>query len=109
MVYLSVMGLLGKRLVKNRRAATTLVLALVCAVLIAHTALTLFTYSRENYLAACLAASDTFPNATVAGWVGGLIVYSVSAVMSAYSSCDTLITFSVSARIRIFAVLNSRM
>ena len=80
-IYLSVTGLVGKRLVSNRRMATSLVCTLICGVLIAHAALT-FTWPRENYLASCLSASDVFGKATPAGWVGGLIVYGVSAVMS---------------------------
>ena len=79
--YLSVTGLLEKRLVRNRKAATAIVLTLIFASLIVHTALT-FNWPRENYLTACLSASDAFPNATVAGWFGGLIVFGVSAVMS---------------------------
>ena len=92
MIYLSVTGLLGKRLVKNRRAAISIALGLVCIALIVHTALTFRWLEGENYLAMCLSASDTFPNATVAGWLGGLIVFAVSTVMS---NIGTIVLFSL--------------
>ena len=81
LLYLSVTGLLEVRLVKNRKAATSIVLGLISAALIVHAALT-FNWPRDNYLAACLSASDAFPHATVAGWLGGFVVFAVSAVMS---------------------------
>ncbi len=92
-IYLSVTGLLGKRLVSNRRMATSLVCTLICGVLITHAAVT-FTWPRENYLAACLSASDVFAKATPAGWIGGLIVYGVSAVMS---NVGAIVLFSLCA------------
>ena len=80
-LYLSVMGLVGKRLVKNRRLALLITLALLCAALIVHTALT-FSWEREGYLSACFYAGENFPASTVAGWFGGIIVFAVSAVLS---------------------------
>ena len=81
MIYLSVTGLFGKRFVKNRRVMTSVSLTLICMVLLAHAATT-FTWAREDYLAKCLSASDVFPNATVAGLLGGAIVYAMLTVMS---------------------------
>ena len=97
-IYLSVTGLLGKRLVKNRRAATCIILTLLCIALIVHTALT-FRWPRDNYLAACLSAGDSYPNATVTGWLGGLIVYGISAVMS---NIGAIVLFSLFAAFFIY-------
>ena len=80
-MYLSVMGLIGKRLVKNRRFAACCVIALCAIAMIVHIALT-YTWTREGYLARCFFAGEHFPKTTVFGWVGGLIVYTVSTLMS---------------------------
>ena len=80
-IYLSVMGLIGKRLVKNRRFAACCAIALCAAALIVHTALT-YSWSREGYLARCFFAGEQFPKTTVFGWIGGLVVYTVSTLMS---------------------------
>ena len=79
--YLSVMGLVGKRLVKNRKLGFLIAVTLFFAALIVHTSLT-FTWEREGYLAACFFAGESFPGATVTGWLGGVVVYAVSAVLS---------------------------
>ena len=81
MLYLSVAGLLGKRWVKDRRLFTLIVFTLLSAALIVHTALT-FAWEREGYLAACFQAGMNFPAVTVTGWLGGGIVFGVSAVLS---------------------------
>ena len=80
-IYLSVMGLIGKKLVKNKRAGVCIALTLFCLAFIVHIALT-FSWTREGYLAKCFLAGENFPNATVTGWLGGLVVFGVSAVMS---------------------------
>ncbi len=80
-LYLSAMMLIGKRLVKNRKLFALLCLTFFCAALIVHTSLT-FHWGKEDYLYACLSAGENFPNTTVAGVVGGVIVFGVSAVLS---------------------------
>ena len=51
-IYLSVMGLIGKKLVKNKRAGVCIALTLFCLAFIVHIALT-FSWTREGYLAKC--------------------------------------------------------
>ena len=80
-LYLSVMSLIGKKLVKNRRAGWCIALVLLCASLIVHTALT-FRWSRDGYLAQCFLAGENFPKVTVTGWLGGLAVFGLATVMS---------------------------
>lgn len=80
-IYLSVMSLIEKRLVKNRRAGWCIALMLICVSLIIHTAIT-FRWGTEGYLARCFLAGENFPSVTVAGWLGGLAVFGLSAVMS---------------------------
>ena len=92
-LYLSVSAMLGKRFVKNRRAFLCGALAFISVSLVVHTALTL-SWKGEGYLLACLNAGETFPASTVAGWVGGLIVYYVSAIIS---MTGTIVLFSVLA------------
>ena len=90
-VYLSVMGLIGKRLVKNRAVGTCVALCVICFTLVLHTALT-FNWARDGYLAKCFLAGETFPDTTVAGWLGGLIVFALSAVMS---NIGAIVVFSL--------------
>ena len=92
-VYICVMGLIGKRLVKNRAAGTCIALCVVCLTLVLHTALT-FGWAREGYLAKCFLSGEAFPNTTVAGWLGGLIVFALSAVMS---NIGAIVLFSLFA------------
>lgn len=73
-LYLSVLSLIGKRLIKDRKTAWYVALTLVCAALIIHTATT-YSWEAEGYLAACFNAGKNFPASTVAGWVGGLFVF----------------------------------
>ncbi len=90
-LYLSVTGLVGVKLVKNRRFAWCLGFAILCASLIVHTALT-YSWERDGYLSKCFTTGELFPNATVGGWLGGLLVYLVSAVMS---NLGAIVLFSV--------------
>ncbi len=92
-LYWSVTAMIGKRLVKDRRMFLCGALAFVCAALVVHTALTL-SWEREGYILACLNAGESFPASTVSGWVGGIIVYSVSTILS---MVGTIVLFSVLA------------
>ena len=76
-LYLSIMALIGKRLVKDRRTGWCIALTLSCALLIVHTATT-YAWEAENYLAECFNAGKNFPAATVAGWTGGALVFMLS-------------------------------
>ena len=80
--YLGVMSLIGKRLVRNRRAGWSIGLALFCIALIVHTALTFHWFEAEGYLAQCFLAGESFPKVTVAGWLGGLAAFGLATVMS---------------------------
>lgn len=79
--YLCVTALLGKRFVKNRRAFTLVCLTLFSVSLLVHTALT-FNWEREGYIFACFSSGESFPATTVAGGIGGILVFGVSAVLS---------------------------
>ncbi len=81
-LYLSIMGLIGKRLVKNRRFVACLVIACVFVALIVHTAVDFNRVKEGGYVGYCFLAGTSFPASTVAGVIGGLIVYGVVAVMS---------------------------
>ena len=60
-LYVSVMGLLGKRLVKSRLRGTYIALMLTCLALIAHISLT-FSWERAGYIANCFTrASNSLP------------------------------------------------
>lgn len=89
-LYLCVTALIGKRLIKNRRAFVRIVVAVVCAALIVHTATT-FSWASETYLSQCFAAGENFPAVTVCGWVGGLLVALLSAVTT---KVGALVVFS---------------
>ncbi|MBE7077364.1 MAG: hypothetical protein E7377_01515 [Clostridiales bacterium] len=89
-LYLCITGLFGKRLVHHRIFALCIALTLVFAALIVHSAYT-FRWAREGYLSACFYSGETFPNTAPAGWLGGVIVHGVSAVMS---NVGAIVTFS---------------
>ncbi len=80
-LYVSVMTLLGKRFISNRRLFALVCFMLVSAALIVHTALT-FNWTREGYIFQCFSSGETFPNTTAAGGLGGILVFGVSAVLS---------------------------
>ena len=73
-VYLSVMGLIGKRLVRNRKAGWCIGITLVFVALIVHTATT-FRWSLDGYLSRCFESGNALRTVTPAGWLGGLAVY----------------------------------
>lgn len=76
-LYLSFMALIGKSLVKDRKAGWCIALTLSCIALIVHTATT-YAWDAESYLAECFNAGKNFPAATVAGWTGGVFVFILS-------------------------------
>lgn len=90
-LYLSLMGLFGKRLVKNRRFGVCLALAVIFAALVAHAAFT-FRWEKSDYLKNCFYAGENFPKSTVCGLLGGLIVYGASAVLS---NVGAIVVFSL--------------
>ena len=78
--YVSVLSLFGKRLIKNRKLFACCALLIFSAALIVHVALTYSWFDKDKYLTACFYAGETFPKATVCGWVGGVFVYAVAAI-----------------------------
>ena len=73
-LYLSFMALIGKSLVKDRKAGWCVALTLSCALLIVHAATT-YAWDMESYVVECFNAGKNFPAATVAGWAGGVCVF----------------------------------
>ncbi len=92
-IYLSVMSLFEKRLVKRRRTGWCVALTAICIALIVHTALT-FRWEAEGYLSRCFLAGEKFPAVTVTGLLGGLAVFGLSAVMS---NIGAIVIFSLFA------------
>ena len=90
-LYISFTSLIGKRLIKNRKAATHITLALVCVALLIHTAIT-YAWDNDGYLAACFNAGENFPKATACGWIGALPVL---ALVSATTKVGAIIIFAV--------------
>ncbi len=79
--YICLMGLIGKRLIKNRKATAFFTLTIICIALIIHTAVT-FSWDLEGYIVKCFRAPSLKEGATVTvvGWFGGIFVYLLSAV-----------------------------
>ncbi len=90
-LYLSITTLIGKSFVKDRRAARRVVLTLSFAALTLHMATT-YGWEMENYVVQCFKAGKNFPAATVAGWVGGVLVFTLSKFTS---KIGALILFSM--------------
>ena len=80
--YLCVMGLVGKSLVKNKKAGWLLGIALVCLAITIHIALTYQRFDEEGYLNYCFASGAAFPKTTVTGLLGGAIAYGVSQLIT---------------------------
>ena len=80
-LYLSVMLVVGTRLVKNRKAFACIALTLVCAALIVHTALT-YSWELKGYLKACFHAGESLATVTATGCVGGLFVFAAASLLS---------------------------
>ena len=80
-LYLSVTGLLGVRLVKNRKLFACMFGVVFCALLIVHTATT-YAWETQGYVAKCFRVGEQFPNATAFGFVGGVLVWLVSLAMT---------------------------
>ena len=79
--YLSIMGLFGKRLVRNRKLGAFVVLTIFAIGFIAHTAHT-YNWSTSGYVKACFQAGETFPKTTIMGVCGGIIVFGVTRLMT---------------------------
>ena len=77
--YVCGMGLIGKRLVKNRKAMTFFALGAICLAMIIHTVAT-YSWTLDGYIAQCFDAPALAENATVTvtGWFGGIVVYLLS-------------------------------
>ncbi len=81
-LYLSVMGLFGWRLVKNRRLGACVVLTLLFISLLTHTVVT-YSWQVDGYLKACFESGATFPQTAPTGFLGGVIVLGFSKLFSA--------------------------
>ena len=77
--YLSATTLFGKKFVKDRKLFFFVVMTLVFLSLILHTAFT-YSWSKDGYLSGCFFAGEQFPNCTITGWTGGLIVVLLSTI-----------------------------
>ncbi len=90
-MYISVTGLFGSRLVKNRKLGTCVALTLLFATLVAHTATT-YSWDLDGYLTKCFLAGDSFPKSTPSGLLGGIVVL---AFVSMFSSVGAIVAFSL--------------
>ncbi len=76
-VYLCVMGLFGKRLVKDRWLGAMIIVTCCVLTLVIHTATT-FKWPIDGYLTNCFKSGENVSTITVAGWFGGLFVFALS-------------------------------
>ena len=93
-LYLSCMSMIGKRIVKDRRAGWCIALTLVCVALIVHM-VTTYAWESDSYLAECFNAGKNFPEATVAGWAGGALVFMLSKLTTKVGALVVLSIFTV--------------
>ncbi len=97
-VYLSIMGLLDKRLVKNRKLGWCVALVLLCLALVVHSAFT-YTWGKEDYLSRCFASGEDFPKTAPLGFLGGLLVL---AFFTIFSKVGAIVAFSVFALVFVY-------
>lgn len=80
-IYLSVTVFLDKRFIRNRKAVAMISAAVVCAMLILHSALT-YSWELSGYLTRCFRASSAgnhgIDSCTPAGWLGALLVFPIA-------------------------------
>ena len=75
LLYLSVTSVIGKRFIRNRKAAAAISASVVFLMLILHIALT-YKWELSGYISACFkAGKDGIGTATAAGWTGAIFVY----------------------------------
>lgn len=92
-LYLSIMGLFGKRLVRNRKVGACIAFAFIFLFLMIHTIVT-YSWEADGYLKACFASGETFPNTVPAGYIGGAAILGLSSLIT---KLGTAITFGVLA------------
>ncbi len=80
-IYLGITGLLGKKLVKNRKLGWCIALSLLFATLIVHSAVT-YSWGQQGYIARCFESGENFPQTAPCGVLGGLLVFAFSAIFS---------------------------
>ena len=98
-VYLCTTGLFGKRFVKDRLLATFVIFSCILFALAIHTATTL-SWSMDDYVYRCFKSGEELSTVTVAGWLGGAVVYGVSKVVT---QAGTLVFFVLFALVSIYA------
>ncbi len=81
-LYLSVMGLFGKKLVKDRKTGACVAFALIFVALLAHTVAT-YSWTLDGYLKECFHSGESFPKTAPCGFFGGVVVLCVSSLFSA--------------------------
>ena len=92
--YLCVMGLIGKSLVKNKKAGWLLGIAIVCLTIALHVALSYQRFNEGGYLNYCFASGAAFPATTVTGWLGGILAYGLALLITQTGS---LVVFALLA------------
>ena len=90
-LYLCTTSLIGKKLIKNRKAFTCMAITLISVLLLVHTATT-FSWDLTEYTQACFNAGANFPAVTVCGVVGALIVIVIA---SATTKIGAIVIFSL--------------
>ena len=80
-VYLCVTGLFGKRFIKDRWLAVCVTLTCVLLALIIHSASTV-NWSMEDYVYRCFKSGENLSTVTFGGWLGGIIVFGVSKIVT---------------------------
>lgn len=90
-LYLSSTGLIGKRLVKNRKAGVWIGFTVASLALMLHISTT-YSWEDGGYIVNCFRAGANFPKSTVCGFVGALITYPV---ISLASKAGAIVIFAV--------------
>ncbi len=80
-LYLSVMGLLGKRLIKRRGVVACLFLTAFFGALLTQS-ITTKSWSIDGYAKACFVSGKDFPKTAPCGLVGGFIIQALAKVIS---------------------------
>ena len=82
LLYLCVSALFDKRYVKDRKFAWLIALCCICIALLIHTITTYNQLLAEKYLQFCFGSGSTNVVVTVAGVIGGLIVYGLASLIT---------------------------
>ena len=93
-IYLCVMGLFGKSLVKDKWLGAFIIISCVLIALVVHTAMT-YNWKLDGYITRCFKSGEKLSTITATGWLGSLIVYPLAKLTTKVGALIILIMLAL--------------